>query len=189
MSRLPKSRWNDSHPKAYIQISYGSQSSDVKFSLWKSSRDLPSTTTWCTAFMVSPVPGHWLGSGLLSSMVGDSRDRWVWVWVQVWAKLVRFHTSLAAAPLGAWETRHQPCRGRDAWCNIKWHLMSKHRGTFVLMLLRVQQTKRRTNNLIWSFPFPGTLLKWTGGDTTAPLTGASRNDYRGFWARQPRQSP
>lgn len=34
---------------------------------------------------------------------------------------------------------------------------------------------------------PGTLLKWTAGDTTAPLTVASRNDYRGFWARQPKE--
>lgn len=180
---LPESRWNDSHPKPYIKISQGSQNSAVKFSLWKSPRNLPSTKPWCTAFVVSPVPGHWPGSGLLSVMVGESRDGQVWVrvWVQVpvrlRGRLVRFHTSLAVAPPGPWETRHQPRRGREAWrSSIKQHLTSKHCGIFVLMLLRVQWTKRRPTNLIWSF-----LLPWDAAEVDGRRHDCSFNCRKQEW--------
>lgn len=100
------------------------------------------------------------GSGLLDVMVGtrktagsqcSSRSRF------------RSGTSwwgLAVAPQGLWETRHQPHRGWEVWCHIKWHLMSKYGGTFVLMLLRTKQTKHYTNNSNWSFPFQGCC--WSG---------------------------
>lgn len=136
--------------------------------------------------MVSPVSGQWLGSGLLDVMVGITKTA-----ESESSSMSRFRSEtswwgLVVALQGALETRHQPHRGWEVWCHIKWHLMSIYGGTFVLMLLRIQQTKHCTINSIWSLLFPGMLLKWTAGDKTAPLTVARRNECRGFLSKAPK---